>query len=80
MVSVALRSRALHTGDTTVKRQDPVTHLLSTARPWVYLGDAAHPRNVFDFKANRNRPKSAAWSGRGRWNTESHATRASNRR
>ena len=32
-----------------------VTHLLSTARFRVYLGDAAHPYNVFDFTVNRKR-------------------------
>jgi hypothetical protein len=42
MVSAILQSRALHTDDTTVKMQEPLTHLLSTARRWVYLGDAAH--------------------------------------
>jgi transposase len=55
MVSVVLQSRALHTDDTTVKMQELVTHLLSTARLWVYLGDAAHPYNVFDFTINRKR-------------------------
>jgi transposase len=55
MVCVVLQSRALHTDDTTVKLQDPQTHLLSTARLWGYLGDAAHPFNVFDFTVNRKR-------------------------
>ena len=55
MVCVVLQSRALHTDDTTVKLQDPVTHLLSTVRLWGYLGDAAHPFNVFDFTVNRKR-------------------------
>src|SRR5262249_11389069 len=55
MVGVVLQSRALHTDDTTVKMQEPVTHLLSTARLWVYLGDGAHPYNVFDFTLNRKR-------------------------
>jgi transposase len=55
MVSVVLQSRALHTDDTTVKMQELGTHLLSTARLWVYLGDAAHPYNVFDFTVNRKR-------------------------
>jgi transposase len=55
MVGVVLQSRALHTDDTTVKMQELVTHLLSTARFWVYLGDAAHPYNVFDFTVNRKR-------------------------
>jgi transposase len=55
MVSRLLQSRALHTDDTTVKMQELVSHLLSTARLWVYLGDAAHPYNVFDFTVNRKR-------------------------
>jgi transposase len=55
MVSAVLQSRSLHTDDTTVKMQELVTHLLSTARLWVYLGDAAHPYNVFDFTVNRKR-------------------------
>jgi transposase len=55
MVSVVLQSRALHTDDTTVKMQELGTHLLRTARLWVYLGDAAHPYNVFDFTVNRKR-------------------------
>jgi hypothetical protein len=50
-----LRARALHTDDTPVKLQDPKTHLLSTARLWTYLGDQAHPFNVFDFTLNRRR-------------------------
>jgi transposase len=55
LVEAVLRSRALHTDDTTVKLQDVVTHQLSTARFWVYLGDAAHPYNVFDFTRTRQR-------------------------
>jgi len=35
--------------------QDPATHHLSTGRLWVYLGDVAHPYNVFDFTATRKR-------------------------
>ncbi len=48
------RGRAL-TDDTPLKLQDTKTHLLSTARMWAYLGDAAHPYNVFDFTLNRRR-------------------------
>jgi transposase len=55
MVSVVLQSRVIHTDDTPVKLQELVTHLLSTARLWVYLGDAAHPYSVFDFTVNRKR-------------------------
>jgi transposase len=55
MVSAVLHSRALHTDDTAVKMQELLTHRLSTARLWVYIGDAAHPYNVFDFTTNRKR-------------------------
>jgi transposase len=55
LVDVVLQSRGMHTDDTTVKMQDPVSHLLSTARLWVYLGDGAHPYNVFDFTRNHKR-------------------------
>jgi transposase len=55
LISVILQSRALHTDDTPIKLQNPKTHLLSTARLWVYLGDAVHPYNVFDFTVNRKR-------------------------
>jgi transposase len=55
LVAAALLSRALHTDDTPVKLQDPVSHQLSTARFWVYVGDAAHPYNVFDFTRTRQR-------------------------
>jgi transposase len=55
MVCAVLQSRVIHTDDTPVKLQELVTHLLSTARLWVYLGDAAHSYNVFDFTVNRKR-------------------------
>jgi transposase len=55
LARVVLQSQALHTDDTPVKMQEPRTHLLSTARFWAYLGDAAHPYNVFDFTPNRKR-------------------------
>jgi transposase len=55
MVCAVLQSRVIHTDDTPVKLQELVTHLLSTARLWVYLGDAARPYNVFDFTVNRKR-------------------------
>jgi transposase len=55
LVYWTLQSAALHTDDTPVKMQELKTHLLSTARLWAYLGDAAHPYNVFDFTLNRKR-------------------------
>ncbi len=55
LVEEALRSRVLHTDDTPVKLQDVATKQLSTARFWAYLGDAAHPCNVYDFTRTRQR-------------------------
>ena len=55
MVSGVLQSRWLHTDDTTVKNQQPAEGATATARLWVYLGDTAHPYNVFDFTATRKR-------------------------
>jgi transposase len=55
LVHWTLLSRALHTDDTPVKMQELKTHVLSTARMWAYLGDDAHPYNVFDFTRTRKR-------------------------
>jgi transposase len=55
LVSLVLQSRWLHTDDTTVKNQQPAGGATATARLWVYLGDTAHPYNVFDFTATRKR-------------------------
>jgi transposase len=55
LVAVVLAARAWHTDDTTVKMQDPRSHQLSTARLWVYRGDAQHRGTVFDFTLNRKR-------------------------
>lgn len=55
MVQIVLLSRVLHTDDTVVKMQELKTRLLTSARLWVYVGDAAHPYNVFDFTRTRQR-------------------------
>lgn len=55
MVQGMLQSRALHTDDTPVKMQEWPSHRLRTARLWVYLGDTAHPYNVFDFTTTHQR-------------------------
>jgi transposase len=61
LIDLVLQSGALHTDDTPVKmqeqlkKQEQLCHLLITARLWTYLGDAAHPYNVFDFTLNRKR-------------------------
>src|SRR5581483_1524719 len=53
MVQRVLQSRWLHTDDTTVKNRQPADGATATARLWAYLGDTAHPYNVFDFTATR---------------------------
>jgi transposase len=55
MVAVVLQSRVLHTDDTPVKTQELPSRQLLTARLWGYLGDHAHPCNVFDFTLTRKR-------------------------
>jgi transposase len=50
MVQVVLASRSVHTDDTKVPCQDPASPGKTTsARMWTYVGDEAHPCNVFDF-------------------------------
>lgn len=55
MVALVLQSRVLHTDDTPVKTQQQLARQLVTARLWGYLGDPAHPCNVFDFTLTRKR-------------------------
>ena len=55
MQELALRSRVLHTDDTTVKLLDPLFDRARTARFWTYIGDAAHPYTLFDFTDSRRR-------------------------
>jgi transposase len=55
MVATVLRSRWLHTDDTSVKNLGHEPDTTATARFWVYLGDRDHPYNVFDFTVNRKR-------------------------
>lgn len=55
LVAAVLQSRVIHTDDTIVKMQELKTHLLRNARLWTYLGDEAHPYNVFDFTQTRKR-------------------------
>jgi transposase len=55
MKDALLQSRVIHTDDTPVKRQDAADHETRQSRLWTYLGDAAHPYNVFDFTLNRKR-------------------------
>jgi transposase len=55
MKQLALRSRVLHTDDTTVKLLDPLFDKARTARFWAYIGDAAHPYTIYDFTDSRRR-------------------------
>jgi transposase len=55
MVATVLRSRWLHTDDTSVKNLGHEPDKTALARFWVYLGDRDHPYNVFDFTVNRQR-------------------------
>ena len=50
-----LESRVVHTDDTPVKVQDEDRSRCRQGRIWVYLGDDAHPYNVFDYTPRRSR-------------------------
>jgi transposase len=53
MVRRVLQSHIVHTDDTILPMLAPAK--AQQARIWVYLGDAAHPYNVFDFTTSRSR-------------------------
>jgi transposase len=55
MISDALKSKKLHTDDTTIPVQEPGSHKTRTARLWVYVGDEEHPHTVFDYTRSRSR-------------------------
>ncbi len=61
MVSAVLQSRVIHTDDTPVKIDQPPPGATATGRLWVYLGDADHPYNVFDFTPNHQRDGPASF-------------------
>lgn len=50
-----LESRVVHTDDTPVKVQDDGRNQCRQGRIWIYLGDDAHPYNVFDYTPSRSR-------------------------
>jgi len=49
------RSRVIHTDDTTVPLQDPITGQKSQARFWNYLGDEEHRLIVLEFTRTHER-------------------------
>lgn len=55
MKAEVLRSRVIHTDDTTVPVLDPTLPRTRTGRFWVYCGDEAHPYSVYDFTPSRKR-------------------------
>jgi transposase len=55
MASRVLRSRVLHTDDTTLPVQDRTRETIRKGSLWVYLGDRDFPHNVFDYTASRAR-------------------------
>ena len=55
MVSRVLRSRVIHTDDTTLPVQDRTRETIRKGSLWVYLGDRAYPYNVFDYTVGRTR-------------------------
>jgi transposase len=55
MVAEVLRSKVVHTDDTTVPVLDPSLPRTRTAQFWVYVGDVRHPYTVYDFTPTRSR-------------------------
>jgi transposase len=55
MIQKVLESVCLHTDDTPVKNLGHEAGTTDKARLWVYVGDRAHPYNVFDFTLNHKR-------------------------
>lgn len=50
-----LRSRVIHTDDTTVPVLDPSLPHTRTGRFWVYCGDLDHPYSVYEYTPSRQR-------------------------
>lgn len=61
MIKRVLQSRVLHTDDTPVPVQEPRQERTKTGRIWVYLGDEAHPYNVFDYSPDHRRQHPATF-------------------
>jgi transposase len=55
MVAEVLKSKRIHTDDTTVQLQEKGSGKTRTARFWTYVGDEAHPQTVYTFTLSRNR-------------------------
>jgi transposase len=55
MIDLILKSHVIHTDDTPVPVLDDMKNKTKTGRLWAYLGDDAHPYNVYDYTASRRR-------------------------
>jgi transposase len=56
-----LRSRSIHTDDTSVPVQDPSQRRTKSGRLWVYIGDRDHPATVYDYTPTHARDGPAAF-------------------
>jgi transposase len=61
LIQHVLRSKVLHTDDTTVPVRDEKQTTHRYGRLWDYLGDAAHPGIVFDYTPTHARDGPAAF-------------------
>jgi len=55
MTDRLLKSRIIHTDDTTVPMLSPLIGKTITARFWAYIGDQHNPYTVYDFTESRKR-------------------------
>ena len=55
MIEQVLLSKVIHTDDTPVDVLDRLLKQTRTGRFWIYLGDEAHPYDIFDYTPSRSR-------------------------
>ena len=55
MIEQVLLSKVIHTDDTPVDVLDRLLKQTRTGRFWIYLGDEAHPYDLFDYTPSRSR-------------------------
>jgi transposase len=55
MIELILKSHVIHTDDTPVPVLDDIKNKTKKGRLWAYLGDDAHPYNVYDYTTSRRR-------------------------
>jgi transposase len=55
LIEQVLRSRTIHTDDTTVPVQEAGQNRTKSGRLWVYIGDRDHPATVYEYTATHAR-------------------------